>query len=994
MNKAELSKKFEQKYSELNKSQKDAVDSIDGPVMVIAGPGTGKTTLLTLRIANILRKTDVTPENILSLTFTNSGVSAMRKKLVELIGDEAYRVNIFTFHSFAEYLMKHFSDHFPDFSEKKVISDLQRVQILEEILLNKDFKELVPFHDKFMHLSKVAGAINDIKKEGLSVEEFAKRIPLWQQELLSDDSMFYKRKQGKFKAGDIKPSEKERVDKKIQKAVEISKVYELYQEKISELGLYDFSDMILNVLRELEKNPNLKLDIQEQYQYVLVDEHQDTNEGQNKLIEYLTDAEHLDGHPNLFTVGDEKQSIYRFQGASVETFKHLESLYRDVKVITLTENYRSTQEILDGAKSLITHTVSDTATLNAFKKSGNAINILEFSNYKFELLHIADDIKEKIKTGVDPNDIAIIYRRNKNIEEIKEVFVQNKIPYTILSKDNLFDDPHIDHLISFLYVVNNFDDSYHLGKILFADFLGLDPMDVVETLSGYNRKSRTEKISLFKFINKKENSENYLDFIKTTKDLKTKSLNSPFTSFFKEFLEMSGYIQHVLASSDSRNLLLKIDKFFDEIKRQSQSVKNYSLSDFIKFVESYKKYKIDIEVHEPEFIDGVKCMTAHKSKGLEFEYVYIVNTLRKNWEKNSGFPKFSIPIDDYKGDVDDERRLFYVAMTRAKNGLTITSSRTDWEGSEREKSQFISEIDEKYLTTSIETKEFERENVDRLVLFMQHSSIDKSIWDKDYIKQLFLKNNLSVTALNNYIECPIKYFLHSLIKLPSEYKSSLMFGNLVHESLEKFFLESKKSGAILPIKKLTEEFKKTLDSSSFYGDEYEKFLEKGLDLLEKYYDSNSKDWIVNISTEQRVKKEFFVNDKESIVLSGVLDKIEYLDSEVEGRIRIVDYKTGKTYSDKDKNKRESLQRQITFYYILMEGYHDGKFTVENAVLDFLEQNKKGENEKHVVSVSEKDIEELKLTIKQMAKDVMSGEFISQGCKKRECEYCKMYSNIN
>src|SRR3989344_2689441 len=791
-----VTKEFKKQYGRLNPKQKEAVDTIEGPVMVIAGPGTGKTTILTLRIAEILiKQIGIEPENILALTFTNSGVSTIRKKLIEYMGDDAYRINIFTFHAFAENIIKEFSFYFKDLEFSKVINDLEKVEIIEKIIENGKFTEITSKNDLFSSLSQIKDAIGSIKQEGLSPDEFKNKIPKWQQELLSDENLFYKKKFGKYNTGDIKPAEKEKLDKKIAKAKEIYRVFDEYQKQIKKMGLYDFSDMILNVLKELEKNENLKLDLQEQYQYLLVDEHQDTNYGQNRLIELLTDAEHLNHTPNLFTVGDEKQSIYRFQGASEKTFKHFNEIYSNIDVINLEDNYRSTQTILDSSHSLISYTASELVKLKSSNKSNDKkINHLEFSNYKFELLYLAHDIKNKIeKNKISPKEIVVIYRSNKQVEDIKDVFSQKGIPFTIVSKEYLLEDPNINNLISILKVINDPEDNHNLAKSLLADFLHIDSYKVTYTLKKFNRENRKENKSLFNFITKDKEFKNFIDKIKS---LKTKSVNTNFDAFFKEFLNEIGYIENMLKSPDNRQKLIKIDKLFDEIKKQIQNKKGYSLNNFIKFIDAYQKYNLDIETNDPEIIDGVQFMTAHKSKGLEFEYVYIIGATRKNWEKSRGFSKIDLPIDDYKGDIDDERRLFYVSMTRAKKDLYITSSLTDWEGREQDKSQFVTEIDQS-LVENIDTGKFEKENIDNLILFVSKSDSNKSLFDKEYLKKLFFEQNLNVTALNNYLECPIKYLFRNLIQLPSEYSANLLYGDLMHDSLEKFFEDSKNSKKIL-----------------------------------------------------------------------------------------------------------------------------------------------------------------------------------------------------
>lgn len=989
-------KSFESAYKNLNKGQKQAVDAIEGPVMVVAGPGTGKTTLLTLRIANILRQTDAQPENILALTFTNSGVRAMRNKLLEYIGDDAYRVGIYTFHSFAENIIREFSSYFENMEGANVIGDLDKVKIIEEIIKEGKFKEVVSSYDPFLSINQIIGAINDLKKEGLDPHDFSARIPEWEKELLDDENILYKRNTGKNKKGEIKPSEKDKIDKQIAKAKEIAEIFETYQEKITAVGFYDFDDMILNVLNQLEKNENLKFDLQEKYQYLLVDEHQDTNDGQNKLIELLTDAEHLNGHPNLFTVGDEKQSIYRFQGASEETFDHFKKIYKDVEIIDLTENYRSNEGILNAAHELIMETLPSAVSLNSANQkiqSNDKPKVLQFSNYKFELLYVVEDIKNKIAAGENPEDIAIIYRSNKHVSEIRDLLNHNKIPHTILSKDNLFEDPNIENLISILRIIDNLNNNHHVAKSLLINFLNFDPQQVIDVISNFNKQKRDENsgaTTLFKFLeeNKLTGADN---FIKQIKKLKIESANNSFTGFFKFFLEEIGYLDYMLASDDSRDQLLKVDKLFDEIKRQVQASgrNGYGLSDFLSFVDSYKKYGLDIKTENPEVVDGVKLMTAHKSKGLEFKNVYIINSTRNNWEKSRGFNKIKLPIDDYKGDIDDERRLFYVAMTRAKEDLQITSALTDWEGREKEKTQFISEIGDDSLNF-VETSDFEKENLDNLAVFVRSSNLSSSLFDKKYLRDLFLQNNLSVTALNNYLECPVKYLFRSLIKIPSEYDSNLVYGDLIHNSLEKFFTQSNKEKKILGKNILIDLYKKEISKSPLFDYEYDRFLEKGQNSLSDYYDNYATQWNINVSTEKHIKRQLELESGEIINISGILDKIEFLESESEGKINIVDYKTGKPYSDKtSKDQKEGLKRQLIFYHLLMDGYNDGKYKIEKSLLDFVEKNKKGDYEQFFVEVSDSDLDELKKVVNEMASEIISGNFLKKGCKKKDCEYCKL-----
>ncbi len=990
---------FRKELNKLNKAQKEAVEAIEGPVMVVAGPGTGKTKILTYRIANILIKTDTAPESILALTYTTAGVISMREKLLEIIGERAYRVNIFTFHAFCEHVIKEFSFYFENLENSRVIGDLDRVEIIESIIKKNNFKHLISFHDEFSFLNKIVGAILAIKMEGLSPKEFSKKMPVWKKELLANDSLYYKKDYGEYKKGAIKPAEEEKVNKKIEKAEELGEIFSLYQTELEKHGFYDFSDMVLYVLEELSKNKNLKADVQEKYQYILVDEHQDTNEGQNTLIELLTDASHLEGKPNLFTVGDEKQSIYRFQGASVETFSRFQKLYKAIHSITLSENYRSTQNILDGAHSLVVKIkdLGRSIKLRAnTKKKNEKINIRKFSNYKFELLFLAEDIQSKIKKGINPSEIAVLYRANKNVSEIKTIFDYYKIPYTIFSKDKILDDPNIANLINILRVIHNPNDDHHLGKVSFANFLKLDAYDAVRILDKHGTLRGKEKKHIFTIISDKkilkeigvEKIDDFIKFAKIIKELKTESSNQNFTDFFKIFLDKIGYLKYMIGSVDSRLQLLKLDKFFDEIKKQYETKQNYSLANFIYFVDSFIKYDLDIKSTDPEVIEGVSLMTAHGSKGREFEHVYIINATRKSWESRSVGNNISLPIYQHDGNIDDERRLFYVAMTRAKNSLHISFAKTDNDGREHEGSEFIREISESCKKEE-EMKDFEEKNIDKIVSFMNFEKRSASLFDSIYLRQLFFKRGLNVSALNNYLDCPKKYLYKNLIRIPDVYSASLIFGNIIDFTLNRFFERCKKTEKILPKKILLEEFDKGLSKYVFAEKDEKKFRERGEKALSQYYDEYSDKWTHKIDTQYHVERNFELKNKEVLKISGTLDKIEYLKDLSGPVINIIDHKTGKTFSEKTKEQKADYERQLVFYKLLLADYDKKNFKINKNILDFIEKNKKGKFEQYSLEVTREHLEKLKKEINLCAEDVFSMKFLEKGCNRKDCEWCQL-----
>ncbi|MCX6712514.1 MAG: ATP-dependent helicase, partial [Candidatus Vogelbacteria bacterium] len=443
-----ITKEFEEAYKRLNKAQKEAVDTIEGPVMVAAGPGTGKTQILALRIANILLKTDTKPENILAITFTESGVLSMRRRLAEIIGTPAYAVAINTFHGFCNDIIKDEPESFPNIIGATNITDVDQIRILEEILLNEKLKELTTRNDPFYYLRAILSSINELKREGVSFAKFQSEIKKSLKEFESIDDLYNEK--GKY-AGQMKSKYVDEL-KRLKKNGELGQVYEVYQAKLRELKYYDYSDMITEVAEVLDENTELLLKLQEQYQYILVDEHQDTNNAQNQVIELLSNYFE---NPNLFVVGDDKQAIYRFQGASLENFLYFKKRYPEARLIFLDENYRSSQKILDVADSLL----AGDKKLKA--KSGHdnePIKLYEFSKTEVEEYFLAQDIADKIKSGVAPEQIAVFYRDNRDVFAIAKSLEQAGVPVAIESDQDILSDIDLRKLITIFRAVEKVGD--------------------------------------------------------------------------------------------------------------------------------------------------------------------------------------------------------------------------------------------------------------------------------------------------------------------------------------------------------------------------------------------------------------------------------------------------------------------------------------------------------------------------------------------------------
>ncbi len=996
--KNEYREKFEEKYKSLNPQQKKAVDTIEGPVVVVAGPGTGKTQILTLRIANIIDKlgADVA-ENILALTFTNAGVFAMRERLTEFIGVEmAYQVNIFTFHSFAEEQIKRSPEYFNRFAFSQPATDIQQIQIVEKIIQETELEYLKTFASDYHYTKDIISAINDLKMEAISPKDFRKSIEKIEERILAKEgeNAYLKRKSGDRQKGDLKKVIEDKIIKQRGKQEELAEIYEKYQKELEKQKLYDFSDMILTVVQEAEKNPEYLSLLREQFQYILVDEHQDTNGAQNKMIELIGGAEVNENRPNIFTVGDEKQAIYAFQGASLENFLKFEKQYDDVTVINLKHNYRSSQQILNSAHSVLAGDIELQAKNEKVANLKHKIKVAELSNYKEELIFLAENIKDRISNGEDPDSIAVFYRRNKNLFEIKDIFDKFEIPYKVFSRENILDNKEIKKLIMYLRAVANPYDDETLAKLLFVDFLNLDTFDILKVLRKMDHRGRGDSMknkSILKIISSPEILEKievehpieFLGLANKLKEIRKKSENSDFLEFFEWFIKESGFLKSILKSKDSASALKRLEKIFDEARKQFFSKRDYKLKDFLEYIDILEKYNVTIDLGQDNLGQGVNLMTAHGSKGLEFDTVYITNFVDSIWPGRRYGSTFKLPTTKQEGGVDDERRLFYVALTRGKQEVVITYSKLDLEGREKKSSRFLAEINDDF----IESVDVEQLNVVKKVqkFFQPKEEQALSVFSPEYVREQFLKNTLSVSALNNYMQSPLKYFFRNLLRLPSTQTKTLIFGNIIHQTLEDFFKASKQEKKVLPEEKLLAYFEKVVNSTTMLEKYYKEIKTRGEKLLKEYYQNYKDEFILDIETEKKVFASMKLRNGETLKLYGIIDKVELLPG---NKIRVVDYKTGRTYKDKFKDEREDLHRQLVFYKLLLDKYYaeigHPEIKVTEGVLDFVERSRKtGEFERKVLSVSPAEVKELEEQIQDFAEDILSGNFLNQKYERND-----------
>ena len=988
---------FKDAYASLNAAQKEAVDTIEGPVMVIAGPGTGKTQILTLRIANILMKTDTAPEQILALTFTESGQQAMRKRLRLYIGERAYKVPIFTFHSFAERLIKEHPDSFPNIIGSRTLSDLESVLAMEQLLSSLPVKKLRPVGDPNYHVKSILNAIRTMKREYKDPDAFAVYISKREIALQEIPKIHEK---GAHK-GKVRGEYKKTEDSLI-KDQELLLVYRAYESWLRTERKYDYEDMIVEAVRALEKDENLLLELQENYQYILADEHQDVNGSQNRILELLANYH---SEPNIFVVGDEKQAIYRFQGASLENFLYFEDKFVGTKTISLTLNYRSGQKILDTAHSLIAVEEGPLKNLRVPLESGtNKIDQICLSNFSHQAIEdnsVCTTIKDLIKKGTSPSEMVVILRTNHEVEEFAAALRREGINVNASAEGDILTHPLTTTVLNLIEAIVSPESDPALFVLLHGSYWDIEPSDLFKLCGARNgRQSLSKILTNTEILNtlELEAPEKVKALTDTLKNIRARlEIDSPNQLLAKALTE-SGLLEHVL-KEDIKESTRVIRRIYDEVERLVVENKEASLRDISKMMKSYKEHGIALVA--PYISAGeetVNVMTAHKAKGLEFEQVFIPHLVDSTWGGKKARNNFYLPIIEHTSDGvfdddDDERRLFYVALTRAKLGLHLSGSETNSDGRTFNISRFLAEVDDSLLE-EVNVEKFENQFNPAAALKVSYSPVISV----ETVRDLFKERGLSATSLNNYLESPWNYIYRNLLRVPEEQSLSLIYGNAIHNTLEKVTREHTKLGELPTMSEVTKLLEKELSNMPLSVDNYTKLHQQGIEELAVYLE-HVESTITKVTKEEfslRVVMPTDDADLPEVVLTGKLDRLDFND---EGQLlRVADYKTGrpKTRGEIEgstKNSNGDYKRQLVFYALLLELYGDERYFCREGVLSFVRADKNSEIREEVFIITDTEVADLRKEIIRVAKEIVSGECLLEPCDAEVCNYCHLAEQL-
>ncbi len=1038
---------YEARYQKLNKNQKQAVDSIYGPVMVVAGPGTGKTELLGMRVASILKKTDTAPESILCLTYTDSGAFAMRERLASIIGKDAYAVAIHTFHSFGSEVIGQNREFFYKGSDFQPADDIYRRQTINSLIAalpHDNPLASVGQNGEFIFVKDVESTVSEMRRAGIKPDQLRE---IAQNTLKSIDEIekillpILPPAGGRFGKKDIaifekvlpefakineaevikgikpyakvfyekmamavsdavnensqkplteikqklieKDSDKNSVMKdraRTKKILAFSEIYEQYMQKLNEDRRYDFDSMVFDFLQALEDHPELLYKLQETYQFIMIDEFQDTNIAQMRITMKLLDSAINEGQPNIMVVGDDDQAIYSFQGAEISNIIQFNQYFPDVKHIALIDNYRSSAEVLKSSRNIITQNNERLETLlpnlskdlqaHAFSEGKNPTPELhEFDNKEEEYNWIAKEIKAKIDAGKKPGDIAILSKKHEQLVEIAQFLNDKNIPVVYSGSSNILEDELIKLIEGLSKIVlsiatgNQKQTSSLMPEVLSHPAWGINSIDFW-------------KLSVRAY----SNNQSWLEVMITTNELKPlgewliecsqKAFHTPMEQMLDVLIgvepdeyegEKPSFISPIYEHFFGKNLEKSPARYIKNLRalvKLRQMMRDYrpheeifTIKDLVEYIDIRNDLDLKIKSSAEIGTEGVQLMSAHASKGLEFDTVFVINANGDVWGKkargknsNLSYPLNLVQLRN-DGSYEERVRLFYVALTRAKHHLYVTRAMKKEDGKSLSPADFLGNESWEAITHEAE------ETQDKIIRQLEtawYTPITEVTSDLREILAPILENyKLSVTAINKFFDLkygePKKFLINELLKFPEATSPKSVYGTAFHDTLQAVH-ESVNSKGVLPkADEIKQSFESNLDPTRISNQDYQKLLEQGLKQTVEYIQSNPERFKKGQKTELPFARQGV--KLEEAELTGNVD-IATIDEEAK-TIHIADYKTGKpamkwATSDKssDALKLHEYKRQLMFYEILVENSRDyRKYKFENSELIFVEPDK-------------------------------------------------------
>lgn len=625
----------------LNEMQRKAVKTTEGPLLILAGAGSGKTKVLTTRIAYLIQELKVAPSNILAITFTNKAAKEMKERVVGMLGKTGYKVQMSTFHSFGLSILRDNYDKL-GFKENFTILDSDDTLTVIKKIMKENELDIKEYNPKMIR-SQISGAKNELV-----------------------DSSEYDR----IAANDFEQT--------------IANIYRKYEHKLLINNSVDFDDLLVLPIILFKTYPDVLKGYQEKFKYILIDEYQDTNQAQYILTKMLSAR-----YQNICVVGDDSQSIYSWRGANYQNILNFEKDFKDAKTILLEQNYRSTQNILNAANDVIRNNkMKKEKNLWTENEPGDKIKYHRAENEKDEAEYVVKQIYKLLNENVDPSDIAVLYRTNAQSRNIEEVLLKENIPYKIIGSFNFYNRKEIKNLISYLRLIYNTYDDASLERIINVPKRGIG----LKTVENLNTSALLKGCSLYDAI---ESGKEY-EFKKLIEELRENSETCSLTELVELVLEKTGMKKELVDenSIEADIRLENLEEFKTITKNFEEKNGIISLQEFLAEISLVS----DVEEHK-ENPDVITLMTIHSAKGLEFNHVFIIGLEEGIFPHNNSLFE--------TGALEEERRLCYVAITRAKKGLELINARRRTiygMDSYNAPSRFIEEINEDLLESDIDSK--------------------------------------------------------------------------------------------------------------------------------------------------------------------------------------------------------------------------------------------------------------------------------------------------
>jgi DNA helicase-2/ATP-dependent DNA helicase PcrA len=902
----------EQILDGLNPQQREAVTHDGGPLLIVAGAGTGKTKVITHRIAYLIATKRARPEEILALTFTEKAAAEMEERVDLLVPYGFATVNISTFHSFGDRLLRDYALELgldPDF---QVLGKAEQFIFFRQHLFEFPLRRFRPLGNPTRFIFHILGLFSRAKDEDVSPDDYL----AFARELTTSAEA--------NSAGDLPPkqgSQQNDLLEEAQKQLELAETYAAYQRLLAENGKVDFGDQIVLPLRLLRERPRVLQEVQKRFKYILVDEFQDTNYAQFELVKLLAS-----GHRNLTVVADDDQSIYKFRGAAISNILNFRQSYPDARLVVLTRNYRSSQAILDASYKLIRHNDPDRLEvrekidkrLRAVDESGPPPVHLHYDTLSSEAEGVVDLIKQKVAEGsYRYSDFAILVRANNSADPFLNALHRANIPSTFTGNRGLYNRPEVRLLLAFVRALSNLSDSISL-YFLAASELYEFPMEDLTRLMSDATNSNRSLYEVFKKAAASSDSRLSPEGLATLKkllddlrDYLEESRREPAPSVLYQFLKRSGYLQRLLAdgTDEADYKIQNIALFFSRVLDKYRLVAPYgSLPEFAQHLELLLEAGDDPATAEADSdTDAVRVLTIHKAKGLEFPVVFLVSLVDQRFptrrkrdplELPEALVKDVLPEGDFH--LQEERRLFYVGLTRAQKELYLTSAR-DYGGARPKKvSQFVLETLDNPRADEDYFRKAASEVSERFAPVPDTGAPAK---DAALSGE---RPNFSHRRIDDYLTCPLKYKYIHILNVPVAQHHSVIYGNAIHKAISRYN-ERKQRGEPVSLDELLEVFHREWRSTGFITREHEeRRLEAGRQALRRFFEDQER-----LGIRPELVEEDFKFRLDEYVITGRWDRVDRRD----GQVVIVDFKSSEVNDQQEADKKARANLQLGIYAI-------------------------------------------------------------------------------